>query len=163
LSVAAAQTHARIQQRAFGMKFSARVIASGNASGVEIPLDVMQALGPEARPPITIAINGHSWRSRVALMRGQRLIGVSAANRLAAGVSQGDLIEVDVELDNAPREVSEPSDLALALDADAQARAAFDRLPFGLKRKEVAAIEDARTPVVRERRIVKLVASLRAS
>jgi uncharacterized protein YdeI (YjbR/CyaY-like superfamily) len=120
----------------------------------------MKALGPQARPPIVVTINGHSWRSRIALMRGQVLVGISAENRAAAGIVEGDTVEVDVELDEAPREVAEPTDLAAALDAAAEARAAFVRLPFGLKRKYVAEIEQAKSPETRLRRISKLVAVL---
>ncbi len=144
------------------MKFSATMIASGNASGVEVPPDVVEALGPAARPAVTITINGHAWRSRIAAMRGMRLIGISAANAKAAGVTQGDVIEVEVQLDEEPRIVAEPDDLATALDASHAARSAFDRLAFGLKRKHVATIEDAKSPDVRARRIAKLVATLAA-
>ena len=142
------------------MKFTATVIPSGNATGVEVPEAVANALSSQARPPVVITINGHSWRSRVARMRGQVLIGISAANRAAAGIAEGELIEVDLALDEAPRIVDEPVDLAEALDQDPAARAAFDRLPFGLKRKQVAAIEDAKSAEVRQRRILKLVAML---
>lgn len=143
------------------MKFQALVIPSGNATGVEVPDDVMQALGPKGRPPVTITINGHSWRSRVAAMRGQRLIGISAAHRAAAGISEGDIVEIDVELDAAPREVAEPADLADALNDSTQARTSFDRLPFGLRQKHVKTIEDAKSAEVRERRIGKLIVSLK--
>lgn len=142
------------------MKFAATVIASGNATAVEVPAQAMKALGPQARPAIVATINGHSWRSRIALMRGQVLVGISAENRAAAGINQGDVVEVDLELDEAPRVVSEPADLAAALDAAADARPAFDRLPFGLKRKHVAEIEQAKSPETRARRIAKLVATL---
>jgi len=123
----------------------------------------MKALGPEARPPVAITINGHRWRSRVALMRGQRLIGISAANRAAAGIAEGDVVEVDLQLDREPRDVPLPSDLADALNDSPEARAAFDRLPFGLKRKHVAEIEEAKSVDVRQRRIGKLVAALRGA
>jgi hypothetical protein len=145
------------------MKFRAQVIPSGNATGVEVPDKVMQALGPEGRPPVTITINGHSWRSRVAAMRGQRLIGISAAHRAASGISEGDVIDIDVERDEAPREVAEPADLAEALNDCPQARASFDRLPFGLRQKHVRTIQEAKSADVRERRISKLVAALRDS
>jgi bifunctional DNA-binding transcriptional regulator/antitoxin component of YhaV-PrlF toxin-antitoxin module len=143
------------------VRFQAKVIPSGNATGVEIPEEVVRALGPQARPPVTITINDHSWRSRIAAMRGVRLIGISAAHRAAAGIAEGDVIEVDVALDEAPRVVDEPADLAEALDACREARIAFDRLPFGLRQKHVGAIEDAKTAEVRRRRIAKLLASLR--
>jgi len=47
------------------MNFQAAVIPSGNATGIEIPDTVIQALGPEGRAPIVITINGHSRRSRL--------------------------------------------------------------------------------------------------
>jgi hypothetical protein len=142
------------------MKFKATIIPSGNATAVEIPDKVVQALGPETRPPVVITINGHTWRSRVAAMRGLKLIGISAANRAAAGVNDGETIEVELALDTAPREVEEPTDLAAALDASKPARAAFGGLPFGLRQKHVRSIEESKSPEVRARRIAKLVATL---
>ncbi|MBI4923048.1 MAG: DUF1905 domain-containing protein [Devosia nanyangense] len=142
------------------MKFSATVIPSGNATAAEIPAKIMQALGPEGRPAVAITINGHSWRSRVAAMRGQYLIGISAANRTAAGIAEGDVIEIDLMRDDQPREVDEPADLAGALKRNREARSAFDRLPFGLKQKHVRAIEESKSAEVRERRIGKLVETL---
>lgn len=144
------------------MKFQALVIPSGNATGVEVPADVMRTLGPEARPPVAITINGHTWRSRVARMRGQCLIGISAANRAAARIDEGDDVEVDIQRDQEPRDVALPPDLANALNDAAAAEAAFARLPFGLKRKYVAEIENAGHPAVRERRVHKLVAAMGA-
>ena len=143
------------------MKFRAKVIPSGNATGVEIPADVMKALGSGPRPLIAVTINGHTWRSRAASMRGQQLVGISAANRAASGIAEGDVVEVDLELDTEPRVVPVPADLAMALNEDPEASAAFDRLPYGLKRKHVAAIEEAKTSEVRERRIARLVATMR--
>ena len=144
------------------MQFRAIVIPSGNATAVEIPDDVVQSLGPEARPPVAITINGHTWRSRVAIKDGQRLVGISAANREAAGIAEGQQIEIDLLLDTAPREVEEPGDLKSAIDTNPAARAAFDKLPFGLKAKHVREIEAAKTPEVRARRIGKLVETLGA-
>jgi uncharacterized protein YdeI (YjbR/CyaY-like superfamily) len=93
-------------------------------------------------------------------MRGQCLIGISAANRTAAGIAKGEIDEVDLQVDIEPREVTLPSYLADALKAAPKARAAFERLPFGLKRKHVTAIEDAKSVDVRERRIGKLIMTL---
>jgi hypothetical protein len=143
------------------MKFQAKVIPSGNATAVEIPAEIMEALGSGPRPLIAVTINGHTWRSRVASMRGQCLVGISAANRAASGIAEGDVVEVDLELDTEPRVVSEPADLAKALHDDPKARAAFDRLLYGLKRKHVAAIEEAKSSDVRRSRITKLVTTMR--
>jgi len=142
------------------MKFKARVIPSGNATAVEVPDVVMKGLGPDPRPLVSITINGHSWRSRVAAMRGLKLIGISTANREAAGIAEGETVEVDVALDDAPRTVDLPEDLATALKHGAGALAAFERLPFGLRQKHVRDIEASSTDQVRARRIGKLVATL---
>jgi bifunctional DNA-binding transcriptional regulator/antitoxin component of YhaV-PrlF toxin-antitoxin module len=144
------------------MKFRAKVIPSGNATGVEIPTDVMKALGSVPRPLVAVTIKGHIWRSRVALMRGQCLIGINAANRAASGIAEGDVVEVDLKLDTEPRVVPEPTDLVKALNEAPEVRAAFDRLPYGLKRKHVATIEEAKTSEVRQRRIAKLVTTMRS-
>ncbi len=77
-------------------------------------------------------------------MRRQRLIGISAAHRAAARISEGDIIEVDVEIDDAPRVVLEPADLADALNNCPEARTSFDSLPFGLRQTHVNTIQEAR-------------------
>ncbi|MEU0544452.1 YdeI/OmpD-associated family protein [Nocardia sp. NPDC005978] len=143
------------------MKFRSHVEPPEPMRGLEVPAEVVTALGEGARPPVTITINGHSWRSRIALMRGRHLIGLSRANREAAGVDIGEEIEVEVELDTEPREVVEPEDFAAALNADAKARAAYDKLSHSRKRVHVLAIEGAKKPETRQRRIEKAIAELR--
>ena len=54
-----------------------------------------------------------------------------------------------------------PADLGRALDADPAARAAYDRLPYSCEREQVRAIESAKRPEARARRIEKAVAALR--
>ena len=68
------------------MRFRARVEPPEPMRGLEVPQEVVEALGAGKRPTVTITINGHSWRSRIAIMRGRYLIGLSNANRQAAGV-----------------------------------------------------------------------------
>ena len=143
------------------MKFRTHVEPPEPMRGLEVPREVVEALGGGKRPAVTITINGHSWRSRIAIMRGRYLIGLSNANRRAAGVVTGDEIEVDVESDPEPRVVAEPADFARALDADPLARAAYNRLPYGLKLQQVRAIESAKKPETRRRRIGKAIAMLR--
>jgi hypothetical protein len=143
------------------MKFLTRVEPPEPMNGLEVPPEVVAELGGGARPPVKITINGHSWQSRVAIMRGRHLLGLSNANRHAAGVEIGEEIEVELELDTEPRVVEEPEDFKKALDADPVARAAFDRLAFGLKRAQVHAIESAKKPETRQRRIEKAIETLR--
>ena len=91
------------------MKFRAKDIPSGNATAVEVPTAVLTALGAGSRPLVVITINGHRWRSRIASMRGQHLIGISAANRTASGITPGQVVAVAVALDTEPRVVAEPA------------------------------------------------------
>ena len=89
------------------------------------------------------------------------MLPVSAEVREAAGVAARDKVDVDVELDTAPREVTVPADLSRALTRDAAARRFFEGLNFSSKQRIVIAIESAKTPETRARRIAKSVSSLR--
>ena len=73
----------------------------------------------------------------------------------------GDQVEVELAVDAEPRVVVEPADLARALDADPAARAAYDRLAYSRKREQVRAVERAKKPATRRRRIEQAVAMLR--
>lgn len=90
------------------MKFRSHVEPPEPMRGLEVPPEVVAALGGGARPPVTITVNGHSWKSRVAIMRGRHLLGLSNADRQAAGVETGEEVEVELELDTEPRVVVEP-------------------------------------------------------
>src|ERR1700751_2288798 len=116
------------------VKFLAYVEPPEPMKGLEVPPEVVEALGGGKRPRVTITINGHSWKSRVAIMRGRYLLGLSNANRQAGGIATGDEVEIDVEHDAEPAVVTEPEDFARALDADPVARAAYDRLAHSHKR-----------------------------
>src|SRR5580692_5047 len=143
------------------MKFLARVEPPEPMRGLEVPADVVAALGGGARPRVIITVNGHSWKSRVAIMRGRNLIGLSNANRRAAGAAIGDEVEVDVVFDPEAPVLTEPADFASALDADPVARAAYDRLAYSHRREHVLAIEGAKKPETRARRIEKAIEMLR--
>jgi hypothetical protein len=145
------------------MKFRTCVEPPEPMKGLEVPPRVVESFGQGKRPPVTITINGHSWRSRVAIMRGRYLLGLSKANRQAAGVETGEEVEVELEFDPEPRLVVEPADFAHALGADPIARAAYNRLPDGRKREHVRSVESAKKPETRTRRIEQALAALRES
>jgi hypothetical protein len=144
------------------MRFDATLEQSGRtATGIEVPAEVVDALGSGRKPAVTVTINGYTYRSTVASMGGRYMLPVSAEVRGEAGVAAGDELAVDVELDTAPREVAVPDDLTAALDADADARRFFDGLTYSNKRRIVLSVEGAKTAETRTRRIEKAVASLR--
>jgi len=143
------------------MRFRATIDSSGkSATGFRVPPEVVEGLGAGKRPAVRVTIADHTYRSTVA--RGDRyLIGVSAENREAAGVAAGDEVDIEIELDTAPREVSVPPDFAEALDGDADARRFFDSLSFSQKQWFVLGIEGAKRPETRRRRVAQAIERLR--
>jgi bifunctional DNA-binding transcriptional regulator/antitoxin component of YhaV-PrlF toxin-antitoxin module len=144
------------------MIFSTTLELGGKtATGMRVPAAVVESLGSGKKPAVRVTINGYTYRSTVAVYGGEFFLPVSAEVRQGAGIAAGDEIEVVVELDTEPREVVVPPDFAAALDADAAARRFFDGLSYSNKRRFVLAIEDARTPETRQRRIGKSIEKLR--
>ncbi|WP_335979371.1 MULTISPECIES: YdeI/OmpD-associated family protein [Streptomycetaceae] len=143
------------------MKFRTQVEPPEPMRGLEVPPEIVEELGGGARPPVTITVNGHTWRSRLAIMRGRHLIGFSKANRAAAGVDTGEEVEVELALDTAPRTVTEPEDFAAALKADPVAATAYNSLTPSRKREHIRAVESAKKPETRARRIAKALLTLR--
>ena len=126
-----------------------------------MPAEVVASLGPSKRPPVRVTVAGHTYRSSVASMGGVFMVGVSAESRAIAGVAGGDEVEVEIVLDDAPREVAVPADFAEALERDAIARQFFEGLSYSNRRRFVLTIEDAKTDQTRQRRIAKAVGMLR--
>src|SRR5262245_64614708 len=97
------------------MKFRTTLQLEGRtATGFSVPPDVVAALGRGKRPPVTVTINGYRYRSTVAAYGDVFMLPLAAEHREAAGVAAGDEIEVELALDEAPREVAKPPDLDAA-------------------------------------------------
>lgn len=144
------------------MRFHTTLLqAGGTATGIRIPDEIVESLGAGKRPPIRVTINGYTYRNTVAVYGGEYLVGVSAEHRAGAGVAGGDEVDVDIELDTAPREVSVPADFAAALDAEPNARRTFDGLSYSNKSWHVLQVQGAKSDETRQRRIAKSVDALR--
>ena len=144
------------------MRFQATILLSGKtATGIPVPAEVVEGLGPSRRPAVRVTINGYTYRSTVAPMRGEFMLPVSAEVRQRAGVTAGDRVHVHLELDTEPREVSVPADLAEALDRDAVARRAFHAMSYSGRQRIIIPVETAKTADTRQRRIAKAVSELR--
>jgi hypothetical protein len=144
------------------MRFRASIeLAGKTATGFEVPAAVVAKLGSSKKPAVRVTIKGYTYRSTVATMGGRFMLPVSAEVRAAAGVAANDKVDVDVELDTAPREVTVPADFSRALTREPAAKRFFEGLNFSNKQRIVIAIESAKTPETRERRIAKSVSSLR--
>ena len=143
------------------MHLSTELVATGgNTTGIRIPDEVVAELGGGNRPKVVATVNGHSWRTSIARMGGEFWLGASAEVRGAAGIAAGDAVELDLELDTAPRTVEVPDDLAAALAASPAAKAAFDALSYSHQRQHVEAIQVAKAPETRARRIAGAIEKL---
>jgi hypothetical protein len=132
----------------------------GNTTGFEIPDAVVDELGGGRRPAVVASVPGHTWRTSIARYGESSWLGVSAANRAASGLAAGDEVDLGLELDTAPREITVPADLGAALAAAPSAQAAFGELSYSNQRRIVEGIEGAKTAPTRERRVAKAVADL---
>ncbi|WP_022889084.1 YdeI/OmpD-associated family protein [Agromyces italicus] len=144
-------------------QFTAIVEPHEKMRGLEVPPSVVEALGGGRRPRVVVTIAGHSWRTRIAIMRGRDLIGFSNANRAATGAEVGDEVVIDLQLDPEPITVGEPSELSAALDNDPAARAAFEALTLSRRRQHARVIAQAKGADTRLRRVEKLLAELRGA
>jgi hypothetical protein len=140
------------------MKFTTTIQGSGNKTGIEVPEQVVSELAAGKRPPVVVTINGKSYRSSIAVMGGQNLISLSAANREFVGVAAGEPVEVELDLGI----VEVPEDLAAALAAEPAAQEFYATLSYSAQRRYVEPLGEAKTAETRSRRITKVVADLKA-
>jgi hypothetical protein len=146
------------------VRFRATLETNGRtATGIEVPSAVVDALGAGKRPPVRVTLHEHTYRTTVARMGGRFLVPVSAEVRKAAGVTAGDELDVGIELDDAPRTVDVPADLAAALASEPEAAQAWERLAYTHRKEWVRSVEDAKKPETRARRVAAAVDALRVA
>lgn len=132
-----------------------------NATGLDVPEKIVTALGPGKKHKVTVSIKGYTYRSTVAVYGGRYFLPLAKEHRDAAGVKANDKVEVTLELDTAPREVEVPKDFAAALKRAGLTKD-FAALAFTHRKEHVRAIEEAKAPETRARRIEKAVAMVAA-
>lgn len=143
--------------------FTTRLEPRGPAAAVVLDEKQVDVVGEGAkRFPVTATVNGYTWRTSVARMGGEFLVGLSREVRQAAGAEAGDEVEVTLELDTAPRDVEVPAALAAALAADQQAKAAFDAMAFTHRKEYARWIAEAKREETRQRRVEQAVEMIRA-
>ncbi|MGE5335692.1 MAG: YdeI/OmpD-associated family protein [Nitrososphaerota archaeon] len=144
------------------MRFRAILQLDGKtATGIRVPVEVMSSFGQSKRLAVRVTINGYTYRSTVVVMGGEFKLPVSGEVREKAGIAAGDEVDVDLEPDTEPREVSVPPDLAEALGADTDTRRFFDGLSISNRKRIVLSIETAKTAETRQKRVARAVEMLR--
>ena len=128
---------------------------------VELPFNVSTEFG-KARPPVTISVNGFSYRSTVSVYGGKYYVPVRKDRQQAAGVKPGDVVKVTIAPDVEARTVEPPPELKVALSKNAAAKARWEKLSFTHKRECAEAILEAKKPETRARRLQKTLEMLAA-
>lgn len=141
-------------------RFTAPIEADRRGAWVNVPFDVEAAFGAK-RVPVNATIDGIPYRGSLVRMGGDcHMLGILREIRQTLGKGAGDLVEIVLERDDAPREVVVPEDLAAALASTPNARRTFDALAYSHKREYVRSIEEAKRPETRERRIASTIDKL---
>ncbi|HEX9064101.1 MAG TPA: YdeI/OmpD-associated family protein [Streptosporangiaceae bacterium] len=143
------------------MKFRAELQLDGKtATGITVPPEVLETLGGGRRPAVAVTLNGHTYRTTVGVMGGVAKVPVSAAVRDAAGVSAGDVLDVEIVADTTPRTAEVPADLAAAMAANTEAKEFFGQLSYSRQNAWVTWVEQAKQVETRARRVEQTVAML---
>jgi bacteriocin resistance YdeI/OmpD-like protein/uncharacterized protein DUF1905 len=137
------------------VSFKTRLHQTGNNTGIVVPPASMVELGAGKRPPVLVELNGYTYRSTVGVMGGKHMVSVSAAVRKETGLKGNDPVSVTLTLADSPRPVEIPEDLETAFARNKPARAFFNSLSNSLQRFHIDAINGAKTPETRHRRIDK--------
>ena len=142
--------------------FQATIVRDGSICYIPLPFDPREVFG-RVRAPVTVTLNGYTFRSTVAAMGGPACIPLRKSHREAAGLNGTETLRVRLELDTATREVTPPPDLMKALAKNAAARARWAALSYTHQREHVEAIEGAKKPETRARRIAAAIEILTTS
>jgi hypothetical protein len=144
------------------IKLTGELVARGPAAAFILDDEQVAAVGEGAkRFPVVAIVNGYTWRTSVARMRGEFLVGLNREVREGAGVQAGDTVTLELALDTEPRTVEVPAALAEALDADPEAKAAFDGMAFTHRKEYARWIEEAKKEETRARRVTQAVEMIR--
>jgi hypothetical protein len=132
---------------------------ASEATVIKIPFDVERVFGAK-RVPVSGNVNGAKFRSTIFRMDGRYLLIVNKQLREAANVKSGDITTVELERDTEPRIVEPPADLAAALKEDPSANEVWEKLSYTHRKEFVLAIEEAKKPETRARRVEKTIDEL---
>ena len=143
-------------------RFQGELLQGGKtATGIHVPDDIIQQLGGGKRPAVKVTVNGYEYRTTVGTMAGRSMLPFSSEHRAASGINAGDPVDVEVEVDAAPRTVELPDDFASALAAEPAAASFFETISNSNKKWHVLNVTGAKTEETRQRRIARSVEMLR--
>jgi hypothetical protein len=145
------------------LRFDCRLESDQGACFIRVPPEVLTTLGQRKRAPVKVTISDYAYRTTIAVYGGKSYIGVRREVREAAGVTAGQQLTVGLEYDSELRTVDLPEALRAALEADAKAAAAFDKLAYTRKKEFVDWVTGAKKAETQVRRLKQAIRMLRGS
>lgn len=142
--------------------YKTKLLRDGSMCAIPVPFDPKLVFG-KVRAPVRVTVNGYTYRSTIAAMGGPPCIPLRKSHYDAAGIDGDRSVDVRLELDEEERKVQPPSDLVKALKAVRGAWEQWQVLSFTHQREHVEAIEGAKKPETRARRIERAVSATGAS
>lgn len=136
--------------------YETRIVRDGSMCFIPVPFDPVPIFG-RVRAPVVVTVGKHTYRSTISAMGGTVCIPLRKSNREAAGLAGNEKVRVRLELDTEKRTVTPPADFVKALRARPPAWKNWQTLSFTHQREHVEAIEEAKKPETRARRIAKSV------
>jgi hypothetical protein len=127
---------------------------------VSIPPEAIEALGGGGRIRVLATFDGIPYRGSIVRMGGVSVIGVLKEIRETLGKGPGDGLRVSLVPDVEERVVEIPAELEMLLEANPEARMAFDGLSYTHRREHAAYVAEAKKSETRQRRAVKTIESL---
>lgn len=132
----------------------------GPACAIVLTDDQVDRLGGGKRAPVRVTIGDRSQPLRLAVMGGSNVIGLSKAARAELGVEIGDRVAVTIELDEVPREVVVPAELAAVLAGDQAAAASYEGLAYSHRKEFATWVGEAKQAGTRRRRAERALTTL---
>jgi hypothetical protein len=136
--------------------FEVTIVRDGSMYFIPVPFDPRPVFG-KIRAPVKVTLNGYTYRSTIASMGNGPCVPLRRSNREAAGLNGGETLRVTLELDAEKRVIEPPPDLVTALKAAPPAWDRWRALSYSHQREHVEAIEEAKRPETRARRIAAAV------
>jgi hypothetical protein len=141
--------------------FTTTIVRNGSICVIPLGFDPKPVFG-KVRAPVRVTLNGYTYRSTIATMGGPPCIPLRRSNREAAGLEGGETLEVRLDLDVEKREVRPQADFVKALKAAPPAWDRWRELSYSHQREHAEAIESAKKPETRARRLAGAVRMIRA-
>ena len=124
----------------------------GAMCAIPVEFDPRAAFG-KARAPVSVTLNGYTFRSTIFSMHGETWIPLRKSHREAAGLEGTETLTVKIALDTAERTVDIPPELAREFKKNRAAAARWEALSFTHRREHAEAITGAKKPETRARRV----------